>query len=135
MSTPTYGYTQARGQLKKIIDSSARGGASLIRRGEDSAAVVDAGRLRNYLQRTVKAEPVVVNEDGAWAVFMPGVPLAAEAVKLDDAVADFVSGLREYARDWEDHLSSAPNHQENWALVQLVDISTDDELSRWLGGE
>lgn len=45
--------------------------------------------------------------------------------------------LREYAEDWEDHLKDAPNHADAWALVQLVKLSTDDELRDWFerGGE
>jgi hypothetical protein len=135
MSATTYGYTEARGSLKHILDSSARGGVSIIRRAHDTAAVVNGENLRVHLQRTIGSEPVVVNEDGAWAVFMRGLPLAAEAATLDEAVADFVGALREYAEDWEDHLSAAPNHRDNWALVQLIGLSSDEQLTAWLEGE
>ena len=135
MSAPVYDYTEARKSLKSILDSSARGGASIIRRPRDAAAVVDAGHLRTYLQQTLESKAVTVHEGGAWAIFMPGMPLAAEAVSLDDAVADFVSALRDYAADWEDHLAQAPNHRDNWPLVQLVDLSSDEQLAAWLSGD
>lgn len=83
---------------------------------------------------TVVANVQVVHEDGAWAVFMPGQPFAAEVMELAEALADFVDGLRDYAEDWEGHLHTAPNHRENWALVQLIDLSTDEQLTAWLTG-
>ena len=143
MSTPThgavggrvYGFTQARDSLKAILDFSERGGLSTIRRPDRAtAAVVNGESLRRYLELTVAANVQVVNEDGAWAVFMPGQPIAAEATELGEALADFVDALRDYAEEWEDHLHAAPNHRENWAMVQLIDLSTDEQLTAWLTG-
>jgi hypothetical protein len=143
MSTPThesagvrvYGFTQARESLKAILDSSERGGLSLMSRPDRvPAAVVNGESLRHYLSLTVVPDVQVVNEDGAWAVFMPGRPLASEASTLEEALEDFVDALRDYAEDWEYHLHAAPNHRENWALVQLIDLSTDDQLTSWLTG-
>ncbi|GAA1856344.1 hypothetical protein GCM10009715_00140 [Paeniglutamicibacter psychrophenolicus] len=143
MSTPThesvgthaYGYTQARESLKAILDFSERGGLSMISRPDRTpAAVVNGESLRRYLALTVVPNVQVVNEDGAWVVFMQGQPLATEATELEDALVDFVEALREYAEDWEDHLHVAPNHRENWALVQLVGLSSDEQLISWLTG-
>ncbi|GAB4100536.1 hypothetical protein [Sinomonas halotolerans] len=130
-----FDYTSARTGLKGILDFSARGGASVIRRSTGSAAVVDADRLRSYLESSLDLEGVTVHEDGAWAAFLPGIPVAAEATSLDEAVAELVAALREYAEDWTDHLSHAPNHRGHWGLVQLVELSTDDQLAGWLTGD
>ena len=43
-----------------------------------------------------------------------------------------VDALREYSNDWQDHLLDAPNHRENWGLVQLIALSDDDQLRAWL---
>lgn len=143
MSTPThenvsgrvYGFTQARESLKAILDSSERGGLSTISRPDRApAAVVNGESLRRFLSLTVAPNVHVVNEDGVWAVFMPGQPFSAEATELAEALEDFVDALKDYAEDWEDHLHAAPNHRENWALVQLVDLSTDEQLTAWLTG-
>lgn len=56
------------------------------------------------------------------------------STELGDALTDFVDALRDYAEDSEDHLHAAPNHRENWALVQLIDLSTDQQLAAWLTG-
>jgi hypothetical protein len=46
-----------------------------------------------------------------------------------------VAALREYAEDWPEHLLEAPNHKENWGLVQMISLSTDEQLRAWLVGE
>ena len=143
MRTPThesvggrvYGFTQARDSLKAILDSSERGGLSTITRPDRApAAVVNGESLRHFLALTVVPNVQVVNEDKAWAVFMPGRPFASEASELAEALEDFVDALRDYAEDWDDHLHAAPNHRDNWALVQLVDLSSDEQLTAWLTG-
>ena len=50
----------------------------------------------------------------------------------DGALADLVVALREYAQDWNDHLRTAPNHHQHWALVTLVELSDDTQLLEWL---
>ena len=67
-------------------------------------------------------------------MFFPGLPLLAEGDSVSDAVDDAVAVLREYAEDWVDHLGSAPNHADNWGLVQLVSLSSDEQLREWLVG-
>jgi predicted RNase H-like HicB family nuclease len=139
MSTPTherrtFGFAGARKSFKTILDTSDRGGLSIIERGESSASVVNTGLFREFLVKTVPAKVQVVNEDGAWAMFLPGLPLAAEGTTLEEATLDLIEALREYAEDWEDHLRTAPNHRGNWALVQIIDSSTDEELDAWLTG-
>lgn len=46
-----------------------------------------------------------------------------------------VDALREYAEDWQDRLLDAPDHGENWGLVQLISLSDDDQLREWLVGK
>jgi hypothetical protein len=43
--------------------------------------------------------------------------------------------LRTYAVAWHDVLGRALNHRDNWGMVQLIDLSTDDQLRAWLTGE
>lgn len=129
-----FGVSEARTSLKTILDTSDRGGLSVVKRGDSSASVVNTDRFRSFLVANMPAKVQVVNEDGAWAMFIPGLPLAAEGTTLEDAILDMIDALREYAEDWEDHLRTAPNHEGNWALVQIIDASNDDELTEWLTG-
>ncbi|KQO45118.1 MULTISPECIES: type II toxin-antitoxin system prevent-host-death family antitoxin [unclassified Frigoribacterium] len=124
--------SEARRDFKRVLDASEHGATVTVSRDSYVAAVVDAERLRSFLARTVVAGVRAFHDDGAWAVVMEGRPFAAEAVDLDEAVADLAASLREYAADWNDHLQAAPNHSDNWGLVQLVALSDDEQLLAWL---
>lgn len=129
------GFRSARDNLKPILDTASSGRLVTVARGHDVSAVVSADHLRRYLAATVPSQAQVVSEDDAWVVFIPGLPVAAEAVSFDDAVQELVDALRDYAEDWDDHLRSAPNHRENWGLVHLVRLSDDGQLRDWLLAE
>jgi hypothetical protein len=51
---------------------------------------------------------------------------------LDEAADEMVDALREYADAWADHLRLAPNHADNWGLVQIVALASDEQLHAWL---
>jgi predicted RNase H-like HicB family nuclease len=99
-----------------------------------TAAVVDGERLRYYMARVCPSRAQMVAEDGGWSMFIPGLPIAADGASLDGAVDEMIDALREYAADWQDRLLDAPNHRESWGLVQLVCLSTDEQLREWLVG-
>jgi hypothetical protein len=97
--------------------------------------VVDAERLRSFFIKTVPPNAEITHEDDAWVITMPGRPIAAEASTYDDALAETVEALREYAADWNERLLTAPNHENNWGLVQLISYSTNEQLRAWLTGK
>ena len=74
------------------------------------------------------------SEAGGWSVFIPGLPVAADGRTFDDAILEMVDALREYAQDWQERLFDAPNHRENRGLVQLINLSNDNQLRDWLTG-
>ncbi|HET8683236.1 MAG TPA: hypothetical protein VFM54_15410 [Micromonosporaceae bacterium] len=127
-------YTEARAHLKELLDAAERGRVATVRREHATAAVVDGERLRYFLARVCPSRAQVVAEDGGWTVLIPGLPLAADGGSLADAVDNMVDALREYADDWQDRLLDAPNHCEHWGLVQMVVLSTDEQLREWLVG-
>lgn len=73
-------------------------------------------------------------EAAGFSVFLPGVPIAADSATFDEAITDTIDALREYAEDWQGRLREAPNHRDNWALVQLVSLSDDAQLRSLLTG-
>lgn len=127
-------YSEARAHLKDLLDAARRGRPATVRRESETAAIVDAERLRHFLARVSPLKPEVVAEAGGWSVFLPDVPVAADGATFDEAIGEMVQALREYAADWQDHLLDAPNHRDNWGLVQLVALSDDDQLRAWLVG-
>ncbi|WP_091524156.1 prevent-host-death protein [Microlunatus soli] len=124
--------SEARDHISNLLDASEAGKPATIRRGRARAAVVDAGRLRYFLARTRPARAQAVREAGGWSVMLPGLPLAADGETFDEALDEMVEVLREYAADWTDHLRHAPNHADNWGLVQIIELSSDAELKDWL---
>ena len=126
-------YSSAREHLKDVLDRAQNGQVVTVRRDSATAAVLDADRLRSYLASVVPPCVKVVAEAQGWSAFVPGLPVAGAGATLDAAVADVVDALREYAEDWP-RLQHAPNHRENWGLVQLVALSDDDQLRQWITG-
>lgn len=130
-------FTDARTHLKDVLDSNARGITVTVGRDDQVSAVVPANRLREYFFRTVSPRVRVLREDGRVIAVMDGWPFVSEGTDIEDALGDLALTLREYGTDWEERLQHAPNHSQQWALVQLVKLSTDDELRQWFthGGE
>lgn len=127
-------YTEARKNLKNLLDAAQSGRVATVRRESATAAVLDAARLRHFLTSAVPSRAQVVQEAGGWSIFIPGLPVAADGETFDEAVTEMVEALREYADDWQDRLLNAPNHRENWGLVQLIVLSDDEQLRDWLVG-
>lgn len=127
-------YTDARTHLKNLLDAAERGRVATVRRESARTAVVDVERLRSVLASLVPSRAQVVPEAGGWSVFIPGLPVAADGATFDEAVIEMIDALREYADDWQERLLGAPNHRENWGLVQLICLSDDNQLREWLVG-
>lgn len=127
-------YTDARTNLRSVLDASEAGLPVTVARDSRVSAVVDASRLRRALSMLVPT-PVAVAEDDGWSLLMPGLPIAADGTDLFAAADDLIDALREYADDWRERLHDVPNHRDNWGLVQLVDLSDDEQLRSWIQGE
>jgi hypothetical protein len=127
-------YSEARAHLKDLLNAAMRGRPATLQRAADRAAVVDAERLRRFLAALQPSRAQTVPEATGWSVFIPGLPIAADGSTFDEAIDEMVDALRDYAADWVDHLAEAPNHRDNWGLVQLVVLSDDGQLRDWLLG-
>jgi hypothetical protein len=127
--------TEGRAHFKDLFDAAESGRPASVRRDSSRAAVVDADRLRHALAALRPSRAEFVAEAGGWSIFIPGLPVAADAATVDEALRDMVEALRDYADDWTDRLLHAPNHSQNWGLVQLIALSDDHQLREWLVGE
>lgn len=127
-------YTDARAHLKDLLDAAERGRVATVRRDAGKTAVVDVERLRSALASLSPSRAQVIPEAGGWSVLIPGLPIAADGATFDEAVTEMIDALRDYAEDWQERLLDAPNHQNNWILVQLISLSDDDQLREWLVG-
>ncbi|MBK5217768.1 MAG: hypothetical protein JJE02_09310 [Propionibacteriales bacterium] len=127
-------YTEARKHLKDLLDTASEGRVVVVERSGDQLSVIKSEVLRGLLVHNISVRPEMVHEDDAWAIFVPGMPLAAEAEDIDAAVDELIAAIREYAEDWHARLRFAPNHQTHLAFVQFMDISTDQQIREWIIG-
>lgn len=130
-------FTSARTHFKDVLDATEQGRSVTVARDGQVSVVVPADRLRGFFFRTVSPRVEVTSEHGRIIALMSGRTFVSEGATVDDALSDLVLSLREYAEDWEARLQQAPNHRDNWSLVQLVKLSSDAQLLEWFerGGE
>ncbi|MGW6280388.1 hypothetical protein [Kribbella sp. NPDC055071] len=123
---------EARDHFKDLLDAADDGRPATVIRDTRRVAAVDADRLVHFLTSVRPSGAQVVAENDGWSIFIPGLPVAADGATLDQAAVEMVDALRDYAEEWSDHLRLAPNHAENWGLVQIVALASDDQLRDWL---
>lgn len=123
-----------RTHLEELLDAAERGRVATVRRDSATIAVVDAARLRHFLASRLPTRVEAAPEADGWSAFIPEPPVAAAGETFDAAITELVDALRDYAKDWQDHLLDAPNHREHWGLVQLISLSDDEQLRDWLVG-
>lgn len=121
----------ARAHLEDLLDAAAQGRVATVSRESGRIALVDAARLRDALAALTRSHARMVLEEGEWAAFLPGLPVHAVGTSVDEVVGELADALREYAEDWHHHLRTAPNH-DNWGLVQMTELSTDQQLRDWI---
>lgn len=125
-------FSMARAHLRDVLDSAGQGQMPRIDRDRDSFVVLDAELHRQDLADQVTANARVLPAGDRWEVILPGLPVHGDGTTFDDALIDVIDALREYAEDWNDRLRLAPNHVQHRRLVQLVELSTDEQLREWL---
>lgn len=123
---------EAREHFKDILDAADEGRPATVTRDARRVAAVDADRLLHFLAGVRPSGAQVVAENDGWSIMLPGLPVAADGATLDEAADEMIDALRQYAEEWVDHLRLAPNHVENWGLVQIVALSSDEQLHAWL---
>ena len=104
-----------------------------VTRDERRVAAVDADRLVYFLTRLHPSGAKAVADGDGWNIFLPGVPVAADGATVEEAVDEMIDALRDYAEAWTERLRLAPNHADNWGLVQIITLASDGGGSRdWL---
>ncbi len=132
-ATVNYGSArEAREHFKDLLDAADEGRPATVTRDERRVAAVDADRLVHFLTRLHPCGVQAVADGDGWSLFLPGVPVAADGATLEEAVEEMVDALRDYAEAWTERLRLAPNHEDNWGLVQIVTLASDDQLRNWL---
>ncbi|MCL2594783.1 MAG: hypothetical protein FWD83_04625 [Promicromonosporaceae bacterium] len=130
---PVQSATETRANFKSALDLAEQGVSVPVLRSGHLTALVDANRLRESLMHLVNPDPQITCGEQEWWATIPNIPsILATGTDFDSVVADLISAVREYAFDWNDDLRLYPNHGDNWGFVQIVSLSTDDQLRDWL---
>ncbi len=135
MSSVHFASTRAaRENLSALLTAADEGRPASVQRSADRRlSVVDSARLAHFYRTVHPANAQVISDEGyGVAILLPDLPVHGDGDDLEEAVADTVAALRDYAEDWSDHLRHAPNHQDHYMLVQFVAASTDEELREWI---
>lgn len=126
-------YTSARQHFRAVLDAARAG------------LVTTVARCRALCRRARRAGSggpckasafERASRRGGWRLGSrpPGLPIHGDGETFDAALDDVIVALREYAEDWNDRLRLVPNHAQNRAVAELVELSTDDQLRDWLLG-
>jgi prevent-host-death family protein len=126
--------SEARAHLKELLNAAESGRPATLSREGRRIAVVDADRLREILAASRPSRAQMAHEAGGWSIVLPGLPIAADGATVEEVLDEMVQAMREYADDWTERLLTAPNHALNWDLVQLIELSDDNQLRKWLVG-
>jgi GTPase len=127
-------FTEARKNFRCVLDAAHEGVVTTVTRDKERFVVLTAETRGAELRRLLPSRAEVVHEGGGWAAFIPGVPAHGDADGFDKAIDDLIDALRDYAEDWNERLHAAPNHVQHRSLVELVELSDDDQLREWLVG-
>lgn len=110
-------------------------GYDVAKRKAATAANMGACRagLQYMLSQIIVPRGAQVAQEGDhWVAYLEGLPLATEEPTFDEAIDELMRAMREYAADWQERLYAAPNHKDNWGLVQFIELSSDNQLREWL---
>lgn len=127
---------EARDHFKAFLETAERGEIAVVLR--DSHLVL---LRRDVLESVIAASaPLVVKSavtDDQFAFWLDGVPVHAVGADLDEAEAEFLDALVDYAELWFDELQLAPNHapNRNLALRVAMYAGDRDELRRVVFGD
>lgn len=122
----------AREHLEDVMNAAVSGLPVSVTRGNDQFSAMDTKRWLQLLLQGIPADAQVVQEAGSWSIFLPGLPISADGSTYDQVLEQMVLALRDYAQAWTQRLHDAQNHQDNWGLVQLIEVASDEQLKSWL---
>ena len=126
----------ARSAISEIYNTAERNLVVGITRENDvPVAVIRQDHLKTALQALCLLEPQVrFSSDGAVSMWLDGLPVSGQGESFDAAGQDLIDSLRDYAKTWIEDLRDYPNHKDRWDVVNLVLLSSDDELRAFLFG-
>lgn len=107
-------------------------GVALLDQPRSNSVTCAAAPLREVLAGAVRSRASITQEHDRFTLLMAGRSFVGEGDTVDVALADLARSLRDHAAGWETSLDNAPGRHGDWAFVQLINLSSDDQLREWL---
>lgn len=126
----------ARSAISEIYNTAERHLAVAITRENDAPiTVIRQDHLKKALEALCLLEPQVrFSSDGEVSMWIDGLPVSGQGESFEAAGQEIIDSLRDYAKTWIEDLRDYPNHKDRWDVVNLVLLSSDDELRAFLFG-
>lgn len=134
MTSTPFTVRGARDNLGAVLDQSQSAHPSTVVPNGHEFAVVDKAPLLRTLRTFARPQAEIRFEDGACVIMLDGLPFAAEGTIQDEALALLFEDLRDYADEWSVQFQNTPNHSGNRALVTVISLLDDNDLSDWIVG-
>lgn len=127
----------ARSAISEIYNTAERHLAVGITRENDAPiAVIRQDHLKKALQALCLLKPQVrFSADGQVSMWLDGLPVSGQGENFEVAGEDLINSLRDYAKTWVEDLRNYPNHKHRWDVVNLVLLSSDEEMRAFLFGD
>ena len=118
--------TEARRQLPALLDRARDGEWQLIgRRGRSEAVLANAAELDELLGTMYRFHPEVDLAEQGVGVWLPELETHGVGPSLDEALADLVDVMLEYAADWVTGLRHSANHGPRHGYVRRIQLAGD----------
>ena len=126
----------ARSAISEIYNTAEQHLAVAITRENDAPiTVIRQDHLKKALEALCLLEPQVrFSSDGDVSMWIDGLPVSGQGESFEAAGQEIIDSLRDYAKTWIEDLRDYPNHKDRWGVVNLVLLSSDDELRAFLFG-
>jgi predicted RNase H-like HicB family nuclease len=124
--------TDGRKHFSDALKAASEGQTVRVVRSGGAIVLLDGRALLGFIAKATPSKAVIAQDEHGYSVYLPDKPIAADGATVDEALDQMVEAMRTYAMAWHDVLRQAPNHAGNWGLVQLIELSDDDQLRSWL---
>jgi predicted RNase H-like HicB family nuclease len=125
---------EGRKHFSDALRAAGEGQPVTVLRSGGAIVLLDGTALLGFIAKATPSNAVIAQDEHGYSVYLPDKPIAADGATIDEALDQMVEALRTYGAAWHEVLRQAPNHADNWGLIQLIELSDDDQLRNWLTG-
>jgi len=111
---------EARDNFSGLLDEAAHGGVPVVLRDDQSFVLVTRDAYDDALAARAPFDVRSSVHNGQFSLWLDDIPVHAVGSSLDEAEAELLDALIDYADLWLSELRHAPNHRQHEPLVHRV---------------